>query len=120
MHLRLGHSEVAETHYKKAAEFYRQVNDPLNQAHLYTNLGTLAHRRSDYETANNLFRNALISYRKAKNVRGILTSLNNLGAVLMDSGQLDEAIDYLEEALQLAKDGGLADFAWRIAGNIAE
>lgn len=119
-HLRLGRSEVAETHYKKAAELYRQVNDPLNQAHLNINLGTLAHRRSDYKTAINLFRNALIGYRKVKNARGILTALNNLGGALMDSEQSDEAIDYLEEAFQLAKEGGLADFAWRIAGNIAE
>lgn len=119
-HLRLGHLEIAETHYKKAAELYRQVNDPLNQAHLNINLGALAHRRSDYKTATNLFQNALIGYRKAKNVRGILTALNNLGGVLMDSEQFDEAIDYLEEAMQLAKEGGLADFAWRIAGNIAE
>lgn len=119
-HLRLGNSELAETHYKKAADLYRQVNDPLNQSHLNANLGALAHRRSDYEAATKLFQNALIGYRKAENVRGILTALNNLGGVLLDSNQFDEAIDYLEEAMHLAKEGGLADFAWRIAGNIAE
>lgn len=118
--LRLGHSEVAETHYKNAVELYHQVNDPLNEAHLNINLGTLAYRRSDYTTAIDLFQTGLSSYRKVKNIRGILTALNNLGGVLLDSGQVDKAIDYLEEALQLAKDGGLADFAWRIAGNIAE
>lgn len=119
-YLRLGNPEIAENHYTKAEEIYQQVNDPLNQAHLNVNLGALAHRRGDFEATANYMRRALISYRNVNYVRGILTALNNLGGTLMDLGQLDEAKDFLEEALQLAKEGGIADFAWRIAGNMAE
>jgi tetratricopeptide (TPR) repeat protein len=119
-HLRLGNLDAAENHYQVADRLYQQANDPINQGHLNANLGALAHRRGNLTAAAEYTRRALANYRSAGYVRGILTALNNLGGTLMDLGRFEEAVSHLEEALRLAETTGLADFAWRVAGNLAE
>ncbi len=119
-YFRMGKLEVAEAHYQAADEMYAVIDDPLNQGHVRTNLGAIAHKRGDPRTTVQYAKQALASYRVAGNTRGILTALNNLGAGLIDLGDFGSALPALEEAFTLAEKNAMGDFAWRIAGNIAE
>lgn len=117
---RLKRLEEAEEHYRLAEESYEQINDPINKGHIYANLSALSHTRGNLNATLEFSRRALDSYRSVNYIKGVITALNNIAAALMDMGYFNDATSSLEEALHLAENSGLADFVWRIIGNLAE
>jgi predicted ATPase len=74
----------------------RGANASLTLLHL----GIVAQETLDFEVARKRFEQALASFRKEGNVGGIAASLNNLGRIFTDSGDLKAALATYEESLQ--------------------
>ncbi|MHB8689414.1 MAG: tetratricopeptide repeat protein [Candidatus Dormibacteraceae bacterium] len=78
-----------------------EVRDPGHQATLHHVLGRSAVARHDLRTATREFRKAAHLARKSERPRLVATSLQNLGAALLESGKPRLAMPQLRESLDI-------------------
>ena len=75
---------------------------PSDRILLFINLSALAYRLGDYEAAQRHARDAVTALRKRGGKRTRCSALVNLAAASCDRGDLQEALDALDQALPLA------------------
>jgi len=75
-------------------------------ANLEMNLGILENISGNSDEAINHLTNALASYKKLGNRRRITETKHNMGMVYLESGNYKSAIAALDEAIEIAKEGG--------------
>ena len=90
------------------------VGDTLFQAHAVNNLASVAHLRGDAEDALSLYREALLSYQRLGDRRGIAQTYHNLGLAFRELGIWQDADDATHQAQRhaiLVEDAALAALA---------
>ena len=85
---------------------------PRALARAHTTAGILARTASDYADALAHCKQALAYWRQAGHSDGIAAALGNIGSLLSDQGQPEEAGTFHAEGLALARETGIP---WRIA-----
>ncbi len=93
----------AERFFVEAARLLEPLDEPQWLADARSGLGTVAGRTHRFEEATALFLNALDSYERIGDERGISSVFLKLGNVHAMLGQNDQAIGYYERALPLAE-----------------
>jgi len=89
----IGYSYFLEEEYKSAIKFYHQgLELSPNDTYMNNNIALAYALRQEWDKALKHFRQAL----------GEAAAQNNIGAMLLGAGRLDEAIAHLERAVQLA------------------
>ncbi len=88
--------------YQKGVDHALMKRDSLNLGKLYNNIGMVYSYNKDYTRSIEF----LIEARKIRDVTGdpkISSTVNNLGIAYMNMSDLDPALQYFKEALQLKK-----------------
>jgi len=98
----------------------RTTADPRILGNTLQNLGTIAATRGDFSTADQLFADSVLQFRRVDHTPGIAIALNNQGRIALDQGQFDRAEPLLLEAAFLARSGGDADLSALATLNLAE
>ena len=73
----------------------------FEKANCYYILGDLAFEERNFSEAESSLRSSLGFWRKSHNKRKIAWGLRNLAPVLCEQGKIDEAIEYLHEAIAI-------------------
>ncbi len=107
----LGDYETARQHFQASHTIREAFNDPEGMAVALNHLGQVAVLQGDFSGAAGLYQQGLNIYREIGDRGGLITSLEGLGNVHCAQGNCHFAQDYFSEALQLAADGQLAQFA---------
>jgi tetratricopeptide (TPR) repeat protein len=87
---------------EEAFDIYRNSGDRRREAMQLTNLGRLAWKRNDFNTARTLAERALAIGREIRSIYVTNHALLGLGNALRDQGQLSRARAALEEAIALS------------------
>lgn len=108
-----GNNEQAECDFTHALQLAESTNvDEIAQlqtkARSQLNLGVVAFRRGNLETAMELFTRACAGYREIDNRNGEADCQGNLGMVAGARGDLDRAMAYYERALTIHREIGAA------------
>jgi tetratricopeptide (TPR) repeat protein/predicted transcriptional regulator len=74
------------------------------KAHSQKNLGAVAYRRGNLDTAVGFYTRARASYRDLSDRRGEADCYNNLGVIACARGNLDRAVAYYERSLIIAQE----------------
>ncbi|MGY6561837.1 MAG: tetratricopeptide repeat protein [Luteibaculaceae bacterium] len=93
--------------FEKSIEYNQQAletlenltHNPLQKAFVYNNIGIAYDKKGEYLLAREKLIKSLEFHREAKNVRGELELLNNLGLVAMNLNEFMAALAYFEKAL---------------------
>ena len=99
---RTGDEDAAERHFRQAVARGERLGDAAVVSAATTGLGIVARMRGDFESALGHYRQARSTASAMGNVAGELSDLNNIADVLQALGRQREAIDALDEALELA------------------
>ena len=112
----LGNYHLAEGNYEQAGSLHRQalaIREQLGQrraiADSLTNLGLVADARGDHALAMNYLTRALAIYEPLNLRRYIANTHRRLAGVLRDGGQLDRALEHVNQAEKLATTLGSAE-----------
>ncbi len=91
------------------------VNAPLQWLHL----GVGAQLLGDLEAARHHFERALNEFRSNGETAGVAAALNNLGAILTETGDYGAALQHFDQALEAKREiGGDADSVLTYLGNL--
>ena len=101
--LKRGDFDVGEIIFRLAHDVSVSINDKVDQATSYNNIGGI------YETQGNL-EQALVWYEKARVIREMLdlqvdlaASYNNIGTVHKSQGNLEQALSWFEKAIEIRR-----------------
>ena len=92
-----GHPEKA-THSWRALELYQQLGDPEHELIVLNNLGMFAYFDGRWDDALELYRRARQRGERAGRPADVAFVDCNVGEILSDQGQLDEAEEHLQRA----------------------
>jgi tetratricopeptide (TPR) repeat protein len=98
---RLGRSQQATKHLRRALRIFQQIDDPLGQARTLTNLGLVERLRCDYQAALGLRMQALHLFRRVGDQIGEAGSLVNIGIIECQLGLYEQAAEHIRLALIL-------------------
>jgi signal transduction histidine kinase len=104
---------------KNALAIFTEINDTVNIAVCYINLGNYAHIRDKFDEALGYYKKALKAFTSEDQIVNHLTCLGNIGGVYSDMAQFELGRQYLEEAELIAKSIGDKQFLSRNSYNIA-
>jgi predicted ATPase/DNA-binding XRE family transcriptional regulator len=79
------------------------MHTPSKRARVLLMLGNLAKRRSRSDEALAYYTQGLDALRASDDSRGLLVALNNLSALLIERGDMQQAMPLLEESLRLKR-----------------
>ena len=114
----LGKVEEALNEYETARELLIEAKDERGLAQLYQSHASLDGQRGDFERARKWCELA-ISLSERNTFTSILAkSYNTLGIVLLQTGQIDAGLEYLDKGLRLALSEELNDTAIDIYNNL--
>lgn len=85
---------------QRALEIYSQLHDTAGVAGCYSQMGSIAWKKHDYDNALNLFTSALNLYRTVHDDNAIGQTLLNLGIVYTDLNRFDQAEEYFRRSLE--------------------
>lgn len=86
-----------------ALAFARRLDDPMLEAKALSAVGNLVYAEGRFSEAAAHHRRVLeIRSRRADDHPELVATLNNLGAISVELGELDEAIEYYDRALSVA------------------
>jgi tetratricopeptide (TPR) repeat protein len=77
------------------------LDDHRGIANSLGNLGVVATKQGEFETAREHYEESLELHQKLDSRRGIAGSLNDLGLVARNQGDFETAREYFEESLEL-------------------
>lgn len=100
----LGYWREADGHYRRAIERARQVGDDRLVAMATVGRAEISHRRGDLVYAEAEAARGLQTFQVIGDELGRADALRLLGAVAASRGELEEAAEALEEALDLARE----------------
>ena len=104
---------------KNALAIFLEINDTINIAVSYINLGNYAHIIDEFDDALVFYKKALKTFSDEDQISNRLTCLGNIGGTYNDMLQFDLGRQYLEEAELIAKSIGDKQFLSRNSYNIA-
>jgi tetratricopeptide (TPR) repeat protein len=93
----VGRSEEAN-HSWRALEIYQKLGDPEHEFAVLNNLGAIAYWDGRWDDAIALYQRARTAAERAGLLVGVATSDVNVGEILSDQGQFDEAETHLNRA----------------------
>lgn len=105
----IGEYSLAETAVEQALLVYHQASDRLGEARCLTQLGLIASRQGDYQTAIVRYQNVLTLFRDQETHlteaqrRVLAEALNGLGFVYREQGNFDQARNSHLQALKLSE-----------------
>ncbi|MBN1878584.1 tetratricopeptide repeat protein [bacterium] len=101
-----GRLEEAETYLHKAIECLQVMWEPLLEGHIYNNLGVIYCIKGQPDAGCMEFQRALFCRDQAKDRNGFAETIHNLGLTFVEMNRLDDAEDYLDRALVIARELG--------------
>jgi len=112
-----GQLEKALEYYEKSLKIQEKIGDKKGIAYSFNNIGSVYDQQGKGEKNNPqrsvLFKKALEYYIKGFKIReaigdkpGIGTSLNNIGSIYYNLGELEKALDYYLKALKIRQEIG--------------
>ena len=90
--------------YKKALKLYEETANDVGIGNCYMNFARLS---EDDEKQLYYYEKALVHFRKTDHISGISKVYNNIGVIYEESEQLDLALHYFQNTLQLAREEDL-------------
>ncbi len=100
--LQQGDYQAAAAGYRRAAELYNQVGDPIFSATCTLNLGVVARREGNFSESLRLINEARTVFERERYLELLATAHNNLGKTYATFGYLEPAIEHLESAIRIA------------------
>jgi tetratricopeptide (TPR) repeat protein len=101
----LGELDEAAEAFSQALVLAQQEDDLLLLARATNNLGAIANLKGKHDDALGHYRMAIPAYQRVGQARGIAEGYHNLAITLRDVGELDEADDHEQRAIEYATDG---------------
>ena len=98
-----GHLTDGSAFLQAAIQRAADDGDPRHLARAFRAASSLAVLQGDYSRARHLSEGGLAYYRQLDDETGIVRSLTNLGAILHAEGELDLAIEVLDESITRSK-----------------
>ncbi len=89
-------------YYYKALSISEQINDSIQIAYSYNNLGDVYYFIKNNHSALEYGRKSLKIFTELKDSVGILYSLTNVGQALLETEQYDEALNIFKQQIKLA------------------
>ncbi|MFV9507727.1 MAG: protein kinase domain-containing protein, partial [Oscillochloridaceae bacterium umkhey_bin13] len=111
-----GHIFEGQRWTELACTFATPSTPPLLRAKLHFSAAAIAYAQSDYQAAQDHFRQELALRTEIQDAEGAALAMSNLAAVLADSGQMDAAVRYWEQSLQQFR---MLDLPYRIAHTLS-
>ncbi len=119
--------EWERKNYPAAVQFYTRsltLNEQLNNENgmngIYNNLGMIYHDMQQYEKALDFFKKNLVGRRAGKDKVSIISSLINISVVHNNLERYAESVQYLQEALAMAREMGDSEQMRSCYGMLAE
>lgn len=107
IYLRLKQFAVAESYFLEALNYYNSSGDKAEVANELINLGVLKHQQGQLEAALQNYEKALTTGRELNDYTIKEICLNNLAQIFLDKGDLEKALAYNYDALELRELMGL-------------
>lgn len=105
-HACLGDYSTADSLFRRALSTYEEIGNRIGQAEAMGNLGWVEHLQGNHDTAADLLHQALTIFRTIPYSSGEETeTLNRIGAVAADLGDMEQALSTFERALGSARRG---------------
>ncbi len=101
-----GNLDAVETHARSALALARAAGDGMREASAFSMLAILYRTRTDYDRARECYQLCREVAEKAKYPRGVLSALNGLGNLAMIQGQLEEALGFYQQCLEINEELG--------------
>ncbi len=98
----LGEHEQALTLQNKALELREKSGDPRRIAYSINSLGVIHATLNDFQVASEYFQKTLDENRKNGDYYGQTIALNNLAVASVEQKQFEKALDYLNQASEVA------------------
>ncbi|MCK4585352.1 tetratricopeptide repeat protein, partial [candidate division WOR-3 bacterium] len=95
--------DKAITYYKKALKFLEKTEDPIRRLHLLSNLARLLFSAGNIEESKNNYFNAISEAKKLGNLIEISYLYNLYGRILLENGEWQIALDFLEKSNKVAE-----------------
>jgi CHAT domain-containing protein len=102
-YLELGDFESALTLYQQAEETSVRIGAVSDQVYWLTGIETVYYKQHDYAAAQNVLQQALDLARRQDDKATLTEFLNDLAEIAVETGKLDQAEKYLEEASEVEK-----------------
>jgi tetratricopeptide (TPR) repeat protein len=96
--IHLGQSDIQHLA-KTALTIYEELDDPVGEAKVLTNLGFATYYRGQWDDALEQWERSRSAYEKGGDVVGAATAVNNLGEVYSDQGKFEPAEESFRHAL---------------------
>jgi len=93
--------DAVETHARRALALAREAGDGTREASAFSMLAILYRARTDYDQARECFQSCRAAAERAGYPLGVLSALNGLGNLAMLQGQLDEALSWYQQGLEV-------------------
>lgn len=117
---RSGADDEAWKSAQQGIEISLKLGDRFQLAHLQTLLATLAERAGRLDEAEQLYRNALVTYEQLKSLEGRALSFNGLGNIAFFRKDLAPAQTWYLEALALNRQLGKREWEGGTLNNLGE
>jgi len=95
---------LADEFTRKALEIAQSGNERIVLASCWDILGRIEHAQNNFSAAEDLFRKSLAQAESVKSRREIIEALLDLGSLLMERGDLPEALKNLERAATISEE----------------
>lgn len=95
----MGYLEQAESYYQQSLKVVKAIKKPLSEAYTLNNLGFLYSSKGQYAKAFEFYQQALKMPDLVKDPLYHSIILANTGEVLVDLNRIDEAEQYLRDAI---------------------
>lgn len=106
LHLYLGDAGSAEHDFRRAIEISRAIGHPRGVTLNLIALGNIELRRSRFEQAGALYREAFVRAEEAKDQFSLATSRIQLALTYSDMGRLEEAVREATAAVEISRGAG--------------
>ncbi|MFD0632123.1 tetratricopeptide repeat protein [Catenulispora yoronensis] len=105
-HQQAGRYDVALGYARDAWELYERVHGDIEDAYLIAAFGTALLMGEEYAEAESFLRTAQTLLEERGNATAVATNLANLGDTLRGLGRRDEALELLDQSLELRRKVG--------------
>lgn len=96
-----GNYDSAATHYYKALDVLKKLNEPRKKAGVLNELAKLYRKTRDLDRSLQMYEEAYALYKSVNDDNGMATILNESGVVFEYKGQYEEAIDRYQRSLNI-------------------
>lgn len=101
--IEVGQYDQAKDYLLQALSIRKAKGSPLEIAQVEHSLATLFRKTHEYQLATQHYQNALLILKEERFYYGLGLTYLGLGSTILESGDLERALPYLEEALHLGK-----------------